>query len=53
MDKKTDPEMIDDENPEWTKEDFRTAMSFTELQEEMKRRHRDRQESCRRQDCSS
>ncbi len=40
MNKKPNPEMIDDENPEWTKEDFRTAMSFSELQEEMKRRHR-------------
>ena len=31
MNKKPDPEMIDDENPEWTNEDFRTAMSFSEL----------------------
>ena len=38
--KKTDPEMIDDENPEWTREDFRTAMKFSnlpiELQETLK-----------------
>lgn len=40
MNKKPNPEMIDDESPEWTKEDFRTAMSFSELQTEMKRRHR-------------
>lgn len=40
MNKNPNPEMIDDENPEWTKEDFRTAMSFSELQAEVKRRFR-------------
>lgn len=28
---KPNPELIDDENPEWTDEDFKNAMSFTEL----------------------
>lgn len=38
--RKPDPEMIDDENPEWTEEDFRSAMTFDELQAEVKRRFR-------------
>lgn len=37
---KPNPEMIDEVNPEWTDEDFRTAMSFDELQAEVKRRFR-------------
>ncbi|MCM1512911.1 MAG: BrnA antitoxin family protein [Oxalobacter formigenes] len=31
MKKKPDPEMIDDENPEWTREEVRTAMRFSDL----------------------
>jgi len=28
---KVDPELITDENPEWTKEDFANAMTFSQL----------------------
>ena len=31
MGKKPDPEMIDDDNPEWTDEMFARAMSFSDL----------------------
>lgn len=31
MNKKPDPEMIDEDNPEWTEEMFRTALRFHEL----------------------
>ncbi|WAV99571.1 hypothetical protein NB636_01525 [Oxalobacter aliiformigenes] len=52
---KPNPEMIDDENPEWTKEDFRTAMSFSELQEELQAKlsRYPGKKSCRKRDSSS
>lgn len=31
MNKRPDPELVDDENPEWTEEDFRTAKRFSEM----------------------
>ena len=31
MKKKPNPELIDDENPEWTEDDFKRAVSFSEL----------------------
>lgn len=31
MKKKVNPELIDDENPEWTDENFKNALSFSEL----------------------
>jgi len=31
MSKKPDPEMIDDENPEWTDEDFKRSVPFSGL----------------------
>ncbi|MDR0577647.1 MAG: BrnA antitoxin family protein [Candidatus Accumulibacter sp.] len=31
MSKKPDPELIDEDNPEWTEEDFRNAMRFPDL----------------------
>lgn len=43
MKKKPDPEMIDDENPEWTQEDFQNAMTFSEMQEVVKRHFRGKQ----------
>ncbi|MGD0369954.1 MAG: BrnA antitoxin family protein [Acidobacteriaceae bacterium] len=33
MPKKPDPELIDDENPEWSEADFARAKSFSELPE--------------------
>ena len=42
--RKPDPEMIDDENPEWTREDFWGAMNFSEMQEVVKRHFRGKQE---------
>ena len=37
MKKKPDPEMIDDENPEWTREEVRTAMRFSDLPQNMQK----------------
>ena len=34
---KPNPELIDDENPEWTEEDFARAKKFSELPEEHQR----------------
>lgn len=31
MKKKVNPELIDDENPEWTDENFKNAVSFSKL----------------------
>lgn len=33
MKRKSNPEMIDEENPEWTEEDLRRAVPFSELPE--------------------
>ncbi|MDR1310689.1 MAG: BrnA antitoxin family protein [Burkholderiaceae bacterium] len=33
MNKKTNPELLDDDNPEWTEEMFKNAMSFSDLPE--------------------
>lgn len=33
--KKPDPELIDDENPEWTDEDFAKAVPFSSLPAEL------------------
>lgn len=33
--KKPDPELLDDENPEWTKKDFAQAVSFSDLPAEL------------------
>jgi len=35
MRKKPDPEMIDDENPEWTDEMFKRAVRFADLPESL------------------
>lgn len=37
MPKRPNPEMIDDENPEWTEEDFARAKKFSDLPEEHQR----------------
>ena len=37
---KPDPEMIDDENPEWTEEDFKKAVPFSELTKELQEKLR-------------
>ena len=37
MPSEPDPEMIDDDNPEWTEEDFARARTFSELPEEHQR----------------
>lgn len=37
MSGRPNPEMIDDENPEWTDEDFQRAIPFSELPEELQR----------------
>ena len=37
MPKRPDPEMIDDENPEWTEEDFARAKRLSDLPEEHQR----------------
>ena len=36
--KKPDPELIDDENPEWTDEDFAKAVPFSGLPDELQNR---------------
>jgi len=36
MNRKPDPELTDDENPEWTEEMFKKAMLFSELPEDMR-----------------
>ncbi|MCM1528342.1 MAG: BrnA antitoxin family protein [Bacteroides sp.] len=41
--KRPNPEMIDDENPEWTEEDFRNAMNFSEIHEVVKQHFRGKQ----------
>lgn len=43
MNKKPNPEMIDEECPEWTEDDFKNAMSFSELKEEIACMHRNLQ----------
>jgi hypothetical protein len=35
--KKPNPELIDDENPEWTEEDFAKAVPFSALPSELQR----------------
>ncbi|MCL2831083.1 MAG: BrnA antitoxin family protein [Betaproteobacteria bacterium] len=35
MSKKPDPELIDDDNPEWTEEDFKKAIRFSDLPESL------------------
>ena len=35
MKKRPNPELIDDENPEWTDEDFKRAVPFSKLPESM------------------
>jgi hypothetical protein len=35
--KKPNPELIDDENPEWTEEDFAKAVPFTRLPVELQK----------------
>ncbi len=37
MNKKPDPEMVDEENPEWTEEMFREAVPFSGLPIELQR----------------
>jgi uncharacterized protein (DUF4415 family) len=37
MPKKPNPEMVDDDNPEWTGEDFAAAKTFSELPENEQR----------------
>jgi len=36
MNRKPKPEMIDAENPEWTEEDFATAVPFSELADSLR-----------------
>jgi len=35
MNEKPNPELIDDDNPEWTEETFRAAVRFSDLPEDM------------------
>ena len=35
MKKRPDPEMLDDDNPEWTEEDFKRAVPFSVLPEDL------------------
>lgn len=42
MNKRPNPEMIDDENPEWTKEDFKRAVPFSALPETLQAKLRGR-----------
>lgn len=42
MKKKPNPEMIDDDNPEWTAEMFRTAVPFSKLPLSLQRKLRGR-----------
>ena len=35
MNKRPNPELIDDENPEWTEEDFKNAIRFADLPESL------------------
>lgn len=38
MKKKPNPELIDDENPEWTEESFKSAVSFSELPKSLQKK---------------
>lgn len=38
MRRKINPELIDDENPEWTDKDFKNSLSFSELPEELQKK---------------
>lgn len=40
MPKPLNPELIDDENPEWTEEDFARAKTFSQLPESLQRKLR-------------
>ena len=42
MSKRPNPELIDDENPEWTDEDFKRAVPFTALPESLQTKLRGR-----------
>lgn len=42
MNKRPNPELIDDENPEWTKEDFKRAVPFSGLPESLQAKLRGR-----------
>ncbi|MDP4029114.1 MAG: BrnA antitoxin family protein [Gallionella sp.] len=42
MKKRPDPELIDDENPEWTEEDFERAVPFSALPESLQAKLRGR-----------
>jgi uncharacterized protein (DUF4415 family) len=42
MSKRPDPELIDDENPEWTEEDFKRAVPFSALPESLQTKLRGR-----------
>jgi uncharacterized protein (DUF4415 family) len=42
MKKRPNPELIDDENPEWTKEDFKRAVPFSGLPESLQAKLRGR-----------
>lgn len=55
MNKKPDPEMIDDENPEWTDEMFEKAVPLSGLPKELqaKLRQYPEKKSCLKRDSSS
>jgi uncharacterized protein (DUF4415 family) len=42
MNKRPNPELIDDENPEWTEEDFKRAVPFSGLPESLQAKLRGR-----------
>jgi len=42
MSKRPNPELIDEENPEWTDEDFKRAVPFTALPESLQTKLRGR-----------
>ena len=42
MKKRPNPELIDDENPEWTEEDFKRALPFSSLPESLQAKLRGR-----------
>lgn len=42
MKKRPNPELIDDENPEWTEEDFKRAVPFSSLPESLQTKLRGR-----------
>lgn len=42
MKKRPNPELIDDENPEWTEEDFKRAVPFSSLPESLQAKLRGR-----------